>query len=87
MLLLRILNGAALASLKPLCVGLVADTTAETLRGRQYGYLELCVKLGMMAAALMLSSIESCGSKIPKSVVSCVWLFKATFYNPSSNRT
>ncbi|CAK8989419.1 Quinolone resistance protein NorA [Durusdinium trenchii] len=53
MLLLRILNGAALASLKPLCVGLVADTTAETLRGRQYGYLELCVKLGMMAAALI----------------------------------
>lgn len=37
MLLLRVVNGAMLASLKPLCVGLVADTTSETSRGRIYG--------------------------------------------------
>ena len=34
MLLLRITTGAMLASLKPLCVGLVADTTSETNRGK-----------------------------------------------------
>lgn len=53
MMVLRIINGAMLASLKPLCVGLVADTTSETSRGRVYGYLQLCVTLGMMAAAMI----------------------------------
>lgn len=53
MLLLRVVNGAMLASLKPLCVGLVADTTSETSRGRIYGYIQLCVTLGMMALAMI----------------------------------
>lgn len=53
MLLLRVVNGAMLASLKPLCVGLVADTTSETSRGRIYGYIQLCVTLGMMAVAMI----------------------------------
>lgn len=53
MLMLRVVNGAMLASLKPLCVGLVADTTSETSRGRIYGYIQLCVTLGMMAVAMI----------------------------------
>ena len=53
MMILRVFNGCMLASLKPLCVGLVADTTSETSRGRVYGYLQLCVTLGMMAAAMI----------------------------------
>ena len=47
-----------LASLKPLCVGIVADTTHESSRGRVYGYLQLCVTLGMMAAASIATPIS-----------------------------
>eukprot|EP00434_Breviolum_minutum_P028045 symbB.v1.2.024810.t1/scaffold2358.1/size81431/1 len=53
MLVLRIINGAMLASLKPLAIGLVADTTSETNRGKIYGYIQMCVTLGMMAVAMI----------------------------------
>ena len=41
MLVLRVINGAMLASLKPLAVGLVADTTSETNRGKIYGSFDM----------------------------------------------
>ena len=41
MLVLRIINGAMLASLKPLAIGLVADTTSETNRGKIYGCFDV----------------------------------------------
>ena len=48
-----------LASLKPLCVGIVADTTTESSRGKVYGYLQLCVTLGMMAAASIATPMST----------------------------
>ena len=48
-----------LASLKPLCLGIVADTTPESSRGKIYGYLQFCVTLGVMAAASIATPMSS----------------------------
>ena len=50
MVIIRSINGAALASLKPICVGIVADTTSENSRGKINGYLVFSMILGTMAA-------------------------------------
>ena len=41
MLVLRVINGATLASLLPLAVSLVADSTSETARGKIYGSFDV----------------------------------------------
>ena len=59
MIIIRSLNGAMLASLRPVCVGIVADTTTELSRGKIYGYLQMCVTAGMMLATLIGTPMAS----------------------------
>ena len=64
MIIIRSINGAMLASLRPVCVGIVADTTTELARGKIYGYLQLCVTAGMMMATLVgtpMATASICG--------------------------
>ncbi|CAJ1378458.1 unnamed protein product [Effrenium voratum] len=58
MIFLRSVNGAMLASLKPVCVGIVADTTSELNRGKIYGYLQFFVTVGMMLVALIATPMS-----------------------------
>ena len=64
MIVIRSINGAMLASLRPVCVGIVADTTSELGRGKIYGYLQLSVTAGMMVATLVgtpMATATICG--------------------------
>mmetsp|Transcript_11572 Transcript_11572/g.21943 ORF Transcript_11572/g.21943 Transcript_11572/m.21943 type:complete len:554 (-) Transcript_11572:42-1703(-) len=53
MTLLRALNGALLASLRPVANGVIADVTSEQRRGKVYGFVHLCTCLGLMAGSLI----------------------------------
>ena len=53
MTLLRALNGALLASLRPVASGIIADVTSEQRRGKVYGVVQFCTNLGLMAGALI----------------------------------
>lgn len=53
MTLLRALNGALLASLRPVANGILADVTSETRRGKVYGFVQMCTNAGIMAGGLI----------------------------------
>jgi len=53
MLALRALNGAMLASLRPIMSGIVADVTAEANRGKVYGAMGIAMNIGTMAGTLI----------------------------------
>ncbi|CAE7466129.1 norA [Symbiodinium natans] len=53
MTLLRALNGALLASLRPVANGVIADVTSEQRRGKVYGFVQLCANVGLMAGGLI----------------------------------
>mmetsp|Transcript_28205 Transcript_28205/g.52939 ORF Transcript_28205/g.52939 Transcript_28205/m.52939 type:complete len:510 (-) Transcript_28205:204-1733(-) len=59
MIIIRSINGAMLASLRPVCVGIVADTTSENARGSIFGYLQLAMTFGMMAATFVGTQMAS----------------------------
>eukprot|EP00437_Effrenium_voratum_P023415 CAMPEP_0181403534 /NCGR_PEP_ID=MMETSP1110-20121109/3758_1 /TAXON_ID=174948 /ORGANISM="Symbiodinium sp., Strain CCMP421" /LENGTH=508 /DNA_ID=CAMNT_0023525823 /DNA_START=70 /DNA_END=1596 /DNA_ORIENTATION=+ len=64
MIIIRSINGAMLAGLRPVCVGIVADTTSELSRGKIYGYLQLSVTAGMMIATSVgtpMATASICG--------------------------
>lgn len=50
---LRALNGIFLASLKPVANGVIADVTAETNRGKVYGFVNFFTNAGLMAGGLI----------------------------------
>ena len=52
MTLLRALNGALLASLRPVASGIIADVTSEQRRGKVYGVVQFCTNIGLMAGKL-----------------------------------
>lgn len=53
MTVLRAFNGAFLASLKPIASGIIADTTAETHRGKVYSTVGMSLNFGMMLGAFV----------------------------------
>lgn len=53
MLILRALNGAMLASLRPIANGIVADVTSETNRGKVYGGMGIAMNVGTMGGTLI----------------------------------
>jgi len=53
MILLRALNGAMLASLRPVAAGIIADVTPEAGRGKVYGWLQLALNLGLCSGGLI----------------------------------
>jgi len=53
MTLLRALNGALLASLRPVASGIIADVTSEQRRGKVYGVVQFCTNCGLMAGGLI----------------------------------
>jgi len=53
MTILRALNGALLASLRPVANGVIADVTSEQRRGKVYGFVQLCSNVGLMAGGLI----------------------------------
>lgn len=50
---LRALNGILLASLRPVANGVIADVTAETNRGKVYGFVNFFTNAGLMAGGLI----------------------------------
>mmetsp|Transcript_30328 Transcript_30328/g.77099 ORF Transcript_30328/g.77099 Transcript_30328/m.77099 type:complete len:588 (+) Transcript_30328:52-1815(+) len=53
MLMLRALNGAMLASLRPIANGIVADVTTETNQGKVFGTMQLVMNIGTMGGTLL----------------------------------
>lgn len=53
MLVLRALNGAFLASLRPIVNGIVADITAEANRGKVYGAVGMAMYVGAMVGTIV----------------------------------
>ncbi|CAJ1339195.1 unnamed protein product [Effrenium voratum] len=53
MTLLRALNGAMLASLRPVANGVIADVTSEQRRGKVFGVVQFCTNAGLMAGGLI----------------------------------
>jgi len=53
MVALRALNGAMLASLRPIANGIVADVTSEHNRGKVYGSMGIAMNIGTMAGTLI----------------------------------
>mmetsp|Transcript_46986 Transcript_46986/g.105543 ORF Transcript_46986/g.105543 Transcript_46986/m.105543 type:complete len:473 (-) Transcript_46986:130-1548(-) len=53
MTMLRALNGALLASLRPVANGVIADVTSEQRRGKVYGCVHCCANAGLMAGGLI----------------------------------
>ncbi|CAK9011511.1 unnamed protein product [Durusdinium trenchii] len=53
MTLLRALNGALLASLRPVASGIIADVTSEQRRGKVYGVVQFCTNCGLMVGGLV----------------------------------
>lgn len=53
MTMLRALNGALLASLRPVASGIIADVTSEQRRGKVYGVVQFCTNCGLMAGGLI----------------------------------
>lgn len=58
MIVLRIMNGAVLASLRPVANGMLADMVSEGLRGRAYGMITLSMNLGMCASSLICTPLS-----------------------------
>lgn len=52
MILLRSLNGAMLASLRPVSMALLADVTTESRRGTVYGWIFFALNIGQMVGSL-----------------------------------
>jgi len=57
MLMLRGLNGAMLASLRPIANGIVADVTTEANQGKVFGMMGLTMNIGTMAGTLLGTNI------------------------------
>jgi len=53
MIMLRALNGAMLASLRPVAAGIIADVTPEAGRGKVYGWIQLALNLGLCSGGLI----------------------------------
>jgi len=53
MILLRSLNGAMLASLRPVGNGVLADVTSESRRGRVYGWIFFALNIGQTVGSLV----------------------------------
>lgn len=59
MVLLRALNGAFLASLRPVACGVLADVTGEAGRGRVYGWIFFALNIGTMLGSLFATPIST----------------------------
>lgn len=59
MVVLRALNGAVLASLRPVGNGVLADVTSEAKRGKVYGWVFFALNIGMMVGALVGTPIST----------------------------
>mmetsp|Transcript_45847 Transcript_45847/g.132775 ORF Transcript_45847/g.132775 Transcript_45847/m.132775 type:complete len:498 (+) Transcript_45847:65-1558(+) len=59
MLLLRICNGAMLASLLPIVSGIIADVAAEQDRGKIFGWSQLFCIMGMCAGVLFATPLST----------------------------
>jgi len=58
MILLRALNGIMLASLRPVCMGIVADATSEQCRGKVYGRIQFACQLGMVVSTMIATPLS-----------------------------
>lgn len=59
MVLLRAMNGVMLASLNPICQGIVADTTAAHLRGRVFGTIMAAHAIGSIMGNLVATPLSN----------------------------
>lgn len=59
MILLRSLNGALLASLRPVCNGVLADVTSEARRGKAYGWIFFSLNVGMVLGSLIATPLST----------------------------
>lgn len=59
MVALRAVNGVLLASLRPICNGLVPDVVEENRRGRVYGLIALSTNVGGMAGGMVVTPIST----------------------------
>eukprot|EP00405_Crypthecodinium_cohnii_P016991 CAMPEP_0206447122 /NCGR_PEP_ID=MMETSP0324_2-20121206/16584_1 /ASSEMBLY_ACC=CAM_ASM_000836 /TAXON_ID=2866 /ORGANISM="Crypthecodinium cohnii, Strain Seligo" /LENGTH=560 /DNA_ID=CAMNT_0053915805 /DNA_START=66 /DNA_END=1748 /DNA_ORIENTATION=+ len=58
MVILRILNGILLASLRPICNGIIADVTSEKHRGKIFGRVQSALLFGMFITSLTAVQIS-----------------------------
>lgn len=59
MIILRSLNGVALAALRPISNAIVAETTSKSRRGKLYGWIQLSQNMGAVAGSLIGAPISS----------------------------
>merc|ERR1719401_833027 len=59
MVALRALNGAMLAGLRPVAIGVIADVTSESSRGKVYGWMQLTFNLGMCIGSITATPLST----------------------------
>lgn len=59
MMLLRLMNGAALGTLSPISQSLIIDLTTKSTRGYYFGWVQMCANVGNIAAGIATATISN----------------------------